>query len=59
MGTWEKIIVGILIVLVMLWILPGTRHMIETSRDAPKDWKGLLIPIGAVVLFVIFLIYTI
>lgn len=58
MELWEKIIIGILIILVLLWFMPGTRSMIEASKDAPKDWKGLLLPIGAVILFIVFLILT-
>ncbi|MCY4148787.1 MAG: hypothetical protein OXF73_05470 [Gammaproteobacteria bacterium] len=44
--------------LVLLWFLPGTRNMIEASKDAPKDWKGFLIPMGGVILFIVFLILT-
>ncbi|MCY4314426.1 MAG: hypothetical protein OXD44_12205 [Gammaproteobacteria bacterium] len=58
MELWEKIIIGILMLLVLLWFLPGTRNMIEASKNAPKDWKGFLIPMGAVILFIVFLILT-
>ncbi|MXZ81245.1 MAG: hypothetical protein F4Z15_07775 [Gammaproteobacteria bacterium] len=58
MDTWEKIAIGIVIVLVTLFMLPGTRRMIEVSKDAPKDWKGVLLPIGAVIAFVVFLVLT-
>ncbi|MCY4050437.1 MAG: hypothetical protein OXE41_08915 [Gammaproteobacteria bacterium] len=58
MELWEKIIVGILMLLVVLWFLPGTRNMIEASKDAPKDWMGILIPISGVILFILFLILT-
>lgn len=56
MELWEKIIVGILMLLVVLWFLPGTRTMIEASKKASKDWEGFLIPMVAVVLFIVFLI---
>jgi hypothetical protein len=58
MDTWEKVVIGIILVVLIFWLLPGTRQMIEKSKDAPKDWKGLLIPIAAVVLFIMFLIST-
>ena len=58
MDTWEKVVIGIAAVLLLMWFLPGTRRAIETSKDAPKDWMGLLIPIGAVVLFIVFLVST-
>ena len=55
MALWEKMVIGIAAVLILLWMLPGTRNMVEASRDAPKDWMGVLVPIAAVVLFVVFL----
>ena len=58
MDTWEKVVIGIILVVLIFWLLPGTRQMIEKSKGAPKDWKGLLIPIVAVVLFIMFLIST-
>ncbi len=57
METWEKILVGGLAVLLVFLFRPGIKAALEQSREAEtKDWKGLLIPIGAVVLFVILLI---
>ncbi len=57
MATWEMILVGILVVLVLLWIRPGIKNVFEQSRQAEnKDWAGVLIPIGFVVLFVLLLI---
>ncbi len=57
METWEKILVGGLAVLLVFLFRPGIKAALQQSREAEtKDWKGLLIPIGAVVLFVILLI---
>ena len=56
--TWEKVIIGGLVVLLLFWIFPGIKPTLERSKEAPKDWKGLLIPIGFVVLFILFLIST-
>ena len=57
MATWEMILVGILVVLVLLWIRPGIKNVFEQSRQAEyKDWAGVLIPFGFVVLFVLLLI---
>ena len=58
MELWEKIVVGILAVLVLFWFFPGMRRQMEKSKDAPSDWGGVLLPLGAVVLFIIFLIST-
>ncbi len=60
MATWEKILTGILVLMVLLWFRPGIKAIFEQSQQAQeKDWKGVLIPIGLVVLFVIFLLYMI
>ncbi|MDH3900154.1 MAG: hypothetical protein OEU51_03805 [Gammaproteobacteria bacterium] len=56
MSTWEMVLVGALVVLVLFWIGPGIKPMLEQSRQAEKDWAGLLLPIIAVILFVILLI---
>lgn len=57
MATWEQVVLGILVVLILLWFFPGIRQMLAQSREAEeKDWKGLLLPLGVVVLFVLLLI---
>jgi len=58
METWEKLIIGVFALLILLWFFPGIKPMLEKSKNAPKDWAGVLIPIGLVVLFIIFLIST-
>ena len=56
--TWEKLVIGALAVLVLFWFFPGIKPMLEKSKDAPKDWAGLLLPIGFVILLILFLIST-
>jgi len=57
MEIWEKIILGVLALLLILWFRPGIKAAFEQSRRAEqKNWKEVLIPILIVVLFVIFLI---
>ena len=56
MATWEKILLGILALLVILWFFPGVKTMMKQSQEAPRDWASVLWPIAAVVGFVIFLI---
>jgi O-antigen/teichoic acid export membrane protein len=57
MATWEQVVLGILVVLLLLWFFPGIKRMLQQSREAEeKDWKGLLLPLGVVVLFVLLLI---
>ena len=58
METWEQILIGALALLMVLWFFPGIKPMLEESKNAPQDWAGLLLPIAAVVAFVIFLAAT-
>lgn len=58
MAVWETVLLGVLVLLVLLWFGPGLGPALRRSREAPQDWRGALIPIGMVVLFVIFLITT-
>ena len=52
----ETLLLGALAVLLIFWFRPGIKAALERSRNAPKDWKSVLIPIGLVVLFVLLLI---
>ena len=57
MSTWEMVLLGALVVLVLFWVGPGIKPMLEQSRQAEnRDWKGVLIPIVLVILFVFLLI---
>jgi hypothetical protein len=57
MSTWEMLLLGALVVLVLFWFGPGVKASLEQSRKAEKkDWAGVLVPVVLVVLFVIFLI---
>ncbi len=59
MELWEQILIGAIGLLVIFMFRPGIKAAFERSREAEdKDWKGLLIPIGLVVLFVVFLLAT-
>ena len=58
METWEQILLGVFALLLVLWFFPGIKPMLEKSKQAPKDWPGLLIPIALVVVLVIFLAAT-
>jgi len=54
--TWELLVAGAFALLLIFFFRPGIRAALEQSKNAPKDWAGVLLPIGAVVLFVILLI---
>jgi len=55
--TWELIAIGAVVLLVLFWFRPGLKQAFKQSKEATnKDWSGVLLPIGLVVLFVIVLI---
>ncbi|MFP4130549.1 MAG: hypothetical protein ACOCUJ_02645 [Thiohalospira sp.] len=56
MATWEQILLGVAAVLILLFFFPGAKRMLEESREKEKDWRGVLLPLGLVVLFVLLLI---
>lgn len=58
MSFWEKITLAIIAIGVLFFVVPRLGAVMEKSRDAPKDWRGVLVPIGLVVLFVLFLLST-
>lgn len=53
---WMKILSAIVLVAMLVYLIPRAKTMMEASAKAEKDWKGVLIPIAGVVLFVMFLI---
>ena len=58
-ATWEKLLLGVLVLLVILWFSPGIKKMMKVSREAKSDWIGLIIPIAMISLFVFVLIQII
>ena len=53
---WLSIGTAILVGFMLLMLLPRARHMLrESPKGSLSDWMGVLFPLGAVVLFVIFL----
>ena len=55
---WQTVLVGGIALLVLMWWGPGAREALKRSREAENpDWAGALLPIGAVVLFVILLVW--
>ena len=48
MPTWEMLLLGALVVLVLFWFGPGVKASLEQSRKAAKkDWAGVLVPVAA------------
>jgi hypothetical protein len=56
LSTWENLLLGALAILMFFWMKPGIKAALEKSKTVKSDWLGLLIPLGLVVLFVLFLI---
>lgn len=56
-SVWEMVLAGALALLVVFMMRGGVAAAMKRSRDAEnKDWKGVALPLGAVVLFVLLLI---
>ncbi len=56
LSTWELVLISAMAVLVLFWFGPGIKGALAQSQQAEKDWAGFLLPMTAVVLFVLFLI---
>lgn len=56
MSVMENILLGILVVLLLFWMKPGIKATMARSKQAPADWQSVVLPMGLVVLFVLFLI---
>lgn len=56
LSTWEGIFIVMAILAVAVFFFPGAKRTLERSKNAPKDWMGLLIPIVVVIAFVFLLI---
>jgi hypothetical protein len=57
MAVWEQVLLGIAAFAILFFFWPGAKKALEQSRQAENpDWKGALIPIAVVILFVIILI---
>jgi len=54
---WMKIVSALVLVMMLVYLIPRAKQMLEVSAQAEnKDWMGALIPLIAVVGFVIFLV---
>jgi len=53
---WESVVLGIIVLGVLFVFVPNIRSSMIRNRDVPSDWKAVIVPIGLVVLFVVFLL---
>ncbi|TCK18149.1 hypothetical protein DFR30_1413 [Thiogranum longum] len=57
MPMWSKILLAIFLVIMIVKLWPAAKHMMKHGpKGSADDWKAALLPIAAVVGFVIFLI---
>lgn len=58
MAIWEVILAGAIAIMVVMLFMPRIRESMKRSaeQETPKDWKGALIPLLLVALFVVLLI---
>ncbi len=57
LAGWEKILLGLFAVVFLVWVVPGLKNSFQQGDEQKeKDWKGALIPLALVILFVLFLI---
>lgn len=56
LSLWENLLLGVMVVGIILWMRPGIKASMQQTREAKSDWMGVLVPIGFVVMFVVFLI---
>jgi hypothetical protein len=58
-STWESLLLGAMVLLIIFWMRPGIKASLEQSRKVSPDWMAVLVPLGFVVLFVIFLMVVV
>lgn len=57
MEFWQQLLLGALALLVLWMFFPAARRaMQEAPKGSASDWMGVLLPIAAVVAFVMLLI---
>jgi Tfp pilus assembly protein FimT len=55
-STWEMLLVGVVVALALLWMAPGMKKAFQNTRQASRsEWLSVLLPVAAVVLFVLLL----
>ena len=55
-SIWETLAIGALALLAIFWFVPGIRATLDRSRQSEARWGELIMPLGLVILFVVFLI---
>jgi len=54
---WVKIGSALFLAAMLIYLFPRAKQAVENSpKGSAKDWMGFILPIGAVILFVVVLI---
>lgn len=57
---WVKISSAIFLILMLVFLLPGAKHVIKNSPKAESgDWQAALLPILGVVAFIALLVWMV
>ena len=57
---WLKISSAIFLILLLVFLLPGAKHMLTNSPKAEKgDWQAVLLPLIGVVGFILLLVWLV
>ncbi len=60
MPMWSKILVAIFLVIMIVKLWPAANHMLKHGpKGSADDWRAAILPILAVVGFVVFLILSV
>ena len=55
-SIWENLLLGVMVLGIIFWMKPGIKASMQISKDAESDWMGVLLPVGGVLVFIIFLV---
>ncbi|MCK5872465.1 MAG: hypothetical protein KAG26_06545 [Methylococcales bacterium] len=55
-SIWEMVLAGLMGIGIIFWMKPGIKETLKKGQQAESDWMGLLVPIGFVIIFIIFLV---
>ncbi len=56
MDMWFKIGTAVLLLMMIVYLLPRAKIMLQQSREAKADWGAVILPLALVVGFVVLLI---
>lgn len=56
LSFWENLFLVLMALVVIVWMIPSIKAKAMPKKDVKADWIGALLPIGLVLLFVVFLL---